>query len=199
MHFFVSHNHRDKGFVRKLSAQLRLTGNDVWLDEWEVQPGDSIPGKVNDALGAVDVALVIWSCHAEGSRWVGAEIDTALSRHLHDGSVRIVPIRLDDTELPPLLRPLMWLSSDSEDVNSMVRRLTGLDDPTAYRKAIQQTLEDSDLDAQYFHGFGMAVACSRCGAPSSELEQWNATDYARDDQYAGVRCTRCGWEEGGEV
>jgi hypothetical protein len=38
MHIFLSHNSKDKEFVRRLAAQLRLGGGDVWLDEWEINP-----------------------------------------------------------------------------------------------------------------------------------------------------------------
>ncbi|WP_419723310.1 TIR domain-containing protein [Streptosporangium roseum] len=40
----LSHNHRGKAHVRALAVQLRLVGADVWLDEWEIMPGDSIVG-----------------------------------------------------------------------------------------------------------------------------------------------------------
>ena len=45
MHVFLSHNHRDKDIATLLAAQLRLVGADVWLDDWEIKPGDSIVGK----------------------------------------------------------------------------------------------------------------------------------------------------------
>jgi TIR domain len=88
-----------------LAAQLRLIGVDVWLDDWEIAAGRLDPGKVNEALIAVDTVLVLWSENAARSRWVDAELATALDRHLRDGSVQLIPIRLDDAELPALLQP----------------------------------------------------------------------------------------------
>jgi TIR domain len=85
MHIFLSHNSRDKEFVRKLAAQLRLVGGDVWLDEWEIKPGDRIPSEVSTALAVVDTIVVVWSEDAANSRWVDAELASALARELSDG------------------------------------------------------------------------------------------------------------------
>ena len=63
---FISHNHADKAWARELAARLakvdfhgRLLR--VWLDDWEIHPGDSIPAKIEErpehvtraSLGAV--------------------------------------------------------------------------------------------------------------------------------------------------
>jgi hypothetical protein len=124
-------------------------------------------------------------------------METAVARRLSDGSVRIVPVRLDDTELPALLQSLKWLWADP--VDRVVREITGLASDADYIMAVQRTIAAAGLNFRYFDGFGVAVGCPNCGAPSSELEPWGAADYERDDEYAGARCLRCGWEDGGEV
>jgi len=201
MHIFISHNHKDKDVATPLAAQLRLAGTDVWLDDWEVKPGDSIAGKVNDALGLVDTVLLLWSTNAAGSGWVKSEMETSISRRLEDRSVRIVPIRLDDTALPPLLRPLKWLHVDESPVSiaRVVRDIVGLESDQDLLRAMQQTIEESGFQPRYFYGYGAVFGCPQCGMPASELVQTHAVDYYRDDEYAGVRCPRCRWEGGGEI
>lgn len=51
--------------------------------------GDSIPGKVNDALETVDTAVLLWSADADRSKWVRAEFEKALARGMEDGSLRV--------------------------------------------------------------------------------------------------------------
>ncbi|MFJ2891865.1 toll/interleukin-1 receptor domain-containing protein [Streptomyces sp. NPDC087305] len=199
MHAFISHNHRDKPDVKPLAARLRLLGVDVWLDSWEMRPGDSIPGKVNEALGLVDTVMVFWSVHSSTSAWVNTEWEVALTRRMRDNSVRVIPIILDDTPLPPLLEPIMWVSLADGDVDRAARELVGVESQAQLLKLMQQTVEESGLEYRYFEGFGVIVGCPRCGAPSSKLEGWSAVDDRRDDMYAGVRCGQCGWEEGGEI
>jgi hypothetical protein len=39
---FISHSSKDKPVVRELANRLKQDGLRVWLDEWEIQPGDMI-------------------------------------------------------------------------------------------------------------------------------------------------------------
>ena len=75
---------------------------DVWFDEWEIQAGDSIPGKLNPALAAFEAYILIWSREANQSNWVRQELHTAIMRAMNDGSAKIIPCVVDGTPLPPL-------------------------------------------------------------------------------------------------
>ncbi|MFI6485100.1 toll/interleukin-1 receptor domain-containing protein [Nonomuraea sp. NPDC050663] len=200
MQVFLSHNHGDKPIVRVLAAQLRLVGADVWLDEWEILPGDSIPGAVEAALMAADTVLIIWSENASSSRWVGTEMATAITRHHNDGSVRLIPVRLDGTPLPGLLQHLRWVEMpDDSSAVAVVQKIMGFGTRAEVVRAVQEAIDESTLRYKYFPGFGVAVGCPRCGVEVDLLEHTHAIDYERDDEYAGVRCTACGWQDGGEI
>jgi TIR domain len=110
MNVFLSHNSADKPLARIIGAQLKLAGADVWFDEWKIMAGDSIPGKLDEGLGGFDVFLLIWSSHAARANWVRQELETAIMRRSADSSIRIIPVKLDDSPLPPLLRPYRHLS-----------------------------------------------------------------------------------------
>lgn len=152
MHIFLSHNSRDKEFVRKLAAQLRLVGGDVWLDEWEIKPGDRIPSEASAALAAVNTVVVVWSANAANSRWVDAELASALARELRDGSLRIIPVRLDDTSLPMLLQPISWINAEDEGAVGVARKIMRLNSSEQYIKAVQAEIEEAGLEFAYFHG-----------------------------------------------
>jgi hypothetical protein len=47
---FLSHSAKDKEVVCTVAERLRADGVRVWLDEWEIRPGDSIPAKIEDGL-----------------------------------------------------------------------------------------------------------------------------------------------------
>lgn len=80
MRCFLSHNKADKEVARSIGAHMTLTGLDVWFDEWEIQAGDSIPGRLNEGLSAFDAFILIWSTHANQSNWVRQELHTAIMR-----------------------------------------------------------------------------------------------------------------------
>lgn len=195
---FISHNALDVEPGRQLGAQLKLVGADVWFDEWEIRAGDSIPGSVDEALGLFDTFVLLWSEHAATSPWVRAELETALTRRMADHTLRVVPVRLDETPLPPLLQPLKYLRIE-DGIPSVVDAIMGFSSDRDRLRSIQKVLDGAGIEVAYFYGYGPMVACPKCGGGIDGLEGWSATDYARDDQYAGARCTRCGWEDGGEV
>ncbi len=199
MHVFLSHNRQDKDIARRLGAQLRLVGADVWFDEWEVRAGDSIPGKVNEGLGAVDTVLLVWSTDADRSHWVRAELESAIAQGLDDGTLRVIPLILDDTPLPPLLRRLRWVDLRDEDETRAVNEVMGFANDQDRLKAIQQTLDEAFIQVVYFEGYGPMVCCPKCGAGVDKLQGWSDVDERRDDMYVGVRCTECGFNDGSEV
>jgi TIR domain len=47
---FLSHNHIDKPFARRLTERLKAHGIKVWLDEAEMQVGDSLLSKIESAI-----------------------------------------------------------------------------------------------------------------------------------------------------
>lgn len=194
---FLSHNKRDAADARGLGVHLQLVGASVWLDEWEIQPGDSIPGKLNEGLGRFAVFLLLWSNNAAGSRWVKSEIESAIHAVMSDPARKVIPVLLDDTPLPPLLAPINCVVMD--DPAEVARRVMRFGSERERLKAIQDVLDSLAIEVRYFYGYGAMAACPRCGGGVDALEQWSATDYDRDNQYVGARCTECGWEDGGEV
>ena len=196
---FLSHNSADRDWVRKLAAALKLAGAQVWFDEWTIRPGDSIQSAVADGLSGFDIFVLVWSQAAATSRWVRTEREAALERWMSGESCRLIPVRLDDTPLPALLRPVHYVNGSDRNHIRVARELLGIDSDAEFRIAVQNFIDEAGLEFREFWGVGVMVACPQCGAKLEKLEQWSATDYERDDQYAGVRCTKCGWEDGSEL
>lgn len=197
---FLSYNKADKDLARSLAAHLKLVGADVWFDEWEIRAGDSIPGKLNKGLAAFDTFVLLWSRSATRSDWVRSELETAIQRGVDDSKVRIIPIRVDRSEFPALLRPLKRIDLfGRKGIIQAVSEIMGFRSDRDRIQAIQETLDMAEIEIGYFHGYGPVVGCPRCGAGLSAIEGWEQTDYERDDRYAGARCKECGWNDGGEV
>ena len=200
MHAFLSYNHADEETSRGLGVQLKLVGADVWFDQWEIRAGDSIPGKLDEGLSTFDTFILLWSRHAEKSGWVRRELEVAIQRGIDNPHTRIIPVRLDFTELPVLLRPLKRLDIFTPHaINEAVVEIMGFASDRERVRAIQAVLESAKVKIDFFHGYGPTVGCPRCGAGLEAIEGWNQTDYKRGDTYAGARCKECGWHDGGEV
>ena len=196
---FLSHNAQDKDYVRRLAAAAAATGAHVWFDEWTIRPGDSIPGAIDEGLRRFNVFALIWSEAASNSQWVRTEMDAALTRWVRDKSVRLVPVVLDLTPVPPLLASLRYIDATDGDHLRVTRELLGIESETAFRVAVQQFIDEAGLEFREFWGVGVLVACRRCGATPENIEGWEETDHPNDRHYVGARCKVCGWSEGSET
>jgi len=101
---FISYSRKDKTFVRKLAYDLCEAGHTIWFDEGEIRIGDSLVNKISDAIGSVDFVIAIISSTSINSQWVKKELDLASNREIDENGGIILPIRLDNVELPGFLK-----------------------------------------------------------------------------------------------
>jgi TIR domain len=100
---FISHSSEDSAVARAIAEILRQRGIDPWLDHERIRPGDSIPGRIEEGISGCDVILVLISESFVRSRWCRAEYEPLLSREIESGRTLVIPIRLDDAQIPSLL------------------------------------------------------------------------------------------------
>jgi hypothetical protein len=96
---FMSYSRGDEGFVGPFTEILRAVGTGVFRDRDDIPPGKKWQPLVEESLAASDTVLVFWSQNAANSKAVKKEYEDA-ARLGKD----IIPVLMDDTELPPLLK-----------------------------------------------------------------------------------------------
>jgi len=118
---FLSHGWSDKPIARSLAAKLVERGIGVWLDEAEIQLGDSLIEKIRGAIDSVDYVVVLLSETSVKSEWVKREVDVAMNQEIAHRRVKVLPIRLDNCELPGFLlgKPYAELQKP-EDIDRVV-------------------------------------------------------------------------------
>lgn len=112
---FLSHTRIDKPFVRKLAADLRNYGHTVWIDEAEINIGDSLIGKIREGLDSVDFIAVILSKASIESEWVKKELEIASNREIKEKRVVVLPIKIEDVQLPGFLEGKFYGDFSSPD------------------------------------------------------------------------------------
>jgi TIR domain len=119
---FISHSSLDKDFVKKLASDLLANGVPVWLDSWDLEIGDSLLNGIYDGLEASSYLLLVVSQNSFKSDWVNKELNAALTlEHRHNRSF-IIPLILDDVEVPLKVADRLYL--DFSDAYN--ERLTAL-------------------------------------------------------------------------
>jgi hypothetical protein len=100
---FLSHNHNDKAFARRLAADLSRLGAHVWLDEAEIRIGDSLMEKISAGINSTDFLAAILSRNSISSGWVNRELEIALNQEIAGKKVKVLPLIVDDCEMPTFL------------------------------------------------------------------------------------------------
>jgi len=101
---FVSYSHQDTIFVERLVADLTRNKINVWLDQWEIEVGESIIARIEEGISACDFLLVVLSKSSVDSSWVRVELDSMRMSEISAREVTVLPVLIEDCTLPPLLR-----------------------------------------------------------------------------------------------
>lgn len=144
---FLSHSHEDKAAARPLADELRQHGADVWIDEEELVLGDSLATRIETAIQASDLFLVLVSPASERSPWLRRELDFALSA---PNKTRVVPVLLSGAEVPSDLQGVLHLRADPKDFEKtaaqILRASHRLGDEKSDADKIDQILSDLGVD-----------------------------------------------------
>lgn len=125
---FVSHSWQDKLLARRLAADLARFGIRVWIDEAEILVGDSLIEKIRQGIDEMDYVLALISNSSVGSRWVARELDIAMNQEIDGKRVKVLPVLLEECELPGFLRGKAYADLRTPDrydsaLESILRRL----------------------------------------------------------------------------
>jgi TIR domain-containing protein len=125
---FLSHSSADKPFARRLADDLRVRGARVWLDEAEIGIGDSLIGRLEDAIDETDYLAVILSENSVESEWVSREVRMALHREISGKRVVVLPILYTRCNIPGFLRDKIYADFRSESnyalgIDQIMRRV----------------------------------------------------------------------------
>ncbi len=109
---FISHANEDNAAARRLYKRLKADGANPWLDEENLLPGQNWGLEIEKALRASDVILLCFSeVSVAKSGYIQREYKRAMDilQEKPEGAIFIIPIRLDNCEMPNFIRELHWM------------------------------------------------------------------------------------------
>ncbi len=97
---------------------------DVWLDKWEILPGDSLVDKLfEEGLKHASAVIIVISTHSVNKRWVKEELNAAIINRVTK-QTKIIPVVLDECEVPEALRSTVWEKVENlDDFSTPLQRI----------------------------------------------------------------------------
>ncbi|WP_067488503.1 toll/interleukin-1 receptor domain-containing protein [Actinomadura hibisca] len=109
MDVFISYSHDDAAWVKSFAARLQGDGIKVAYDELFLLPGDPLVHSIEQAIRDSTHGLLIYSPAAAASRWVREEYQALLGRAVDDPDHRLIPVLIEDVELPPFAQNRVYI------------------------------------------------------------------------------------------
>lgn len=106
---FFSYSSKDKNTVHALANRLKKDGLRLWLDEWEIQPGDSIPLKIQHGLEKSRILLMCMSPAYFESEWGKLEHYTLLFRDPTNLHRRFIPFLIENCTPPDIIAHFKYI------------------------------------------------------------------------------------------
>jgi hypothetical protein len=106
---FISYAHKDADWVQNLADNLYRADFEVFIDSWEIEPGDVLVHKIDEGKLKAKTGILVVSPEALSRPWVLEEYAAMMSRAV-EGKQRLIPVLLADAEMPPLLAPSKLLA-----------------------------------------------------------------------------------------
>jgi len=115
---FLSYAREDEEKVKKLYQKLSDAGLKPWMDKKDILPGEQWKFRIPQAVRCSDFFLVCLSANSVDKRgWIQKEIKEALDiwQEMLDSDIYVIPVRLEDCEVPEGLRDFQWVNLFEED------------------------------------------------------------------------------------
>jgi TIR domain len=106
---FLSHSSRDKKSATEIAHALTNVGVDVFLDSWELEPGDSLHRSLAVALAQSRRVAIVISSDFSSSEWCLDELSQALAREKQSKENVLVPLLLENVTPPPFLADRVYI------------------------------------------------------------------------------------------
>lgn len=109
----ISYSSKDRKTAERLEKALQQNGIDVWRDQTKLKIGDVLSDKIPQAISEADFVIVLISKYSVRSDWVAKELSLAFTREII-GAAKILPVLLDDSEIPPKIADKVFADLQDE-------------------------------------------------------------------------------------
>lgn len=120
---FLSYARADSDVVEQIADKLAAAGIRVWFDQ-KLHPGSRWMEEIERELAAANFVVFFISPQSVESGWARQELQLALHRQISgEGGAVVLPVILEDADVPPLLRQYQWIDLRGGDAELGSRQI----------------------------------------------------------------------------
>lgn len=108
MKVFISHASKDLQFARCLATDIMGNGYDVFLDDWSIDLGENIIGRINEGLEESKILIPIISQNFLESVFCMDEWTSFYMRFAKIKKQSIIPLVIDNSEVPSIMSAIKY-------------------------------------------------------------------------------------------
>lgn len=171
---FISHSSKDKNIADAICNKLEKESVPCWIAPRDILPGVDYGESIINAIQKSQIMIVVFTTHANDSRFVSKEVERAISK----GSI-VVPVKLQDImpskSMEFFLSSSHWLDAITPPVEAHLDILT---------KTVKVLLKDSiplnseskipikESDKEDIRLFNELAPDDWYGAPKNFISKW---------------------------
>lgn len=106
---FISHSSRDKSVATQLATTLNFCSVDVWLDDWELEVGQSLTDSIGKAMDESRYIAILITENYNKTVWTKTEYKKALAREQKEGRVVMLPLIVGEAEIPDFIEDKVYI------------------------------------------------------------------------------------------
>jgi hypothetical protein len=122
---FISHSSRDMTAALRLATTLNFCGIDVWLDDWELEIGQSLTDEIARAMDVSRFIAILITENYNTTVWTKTEYKKALAREQKEQRTVMLPLIVGEAQIPEFLEDKIYIDLRT-DYFSGITRLVGM-------------------------------------------------------------------------
>ncbi|MEO7860711.1 MAG: toll/interleukin-1 receptor domain-containing protein [Nitrospirales bacterium] len=126
---FISHSSRDKAAAVHLAKTLNFCALDVWLDDWELEVGQSLTDGIAQAMNDSRYIAILITENYNQTVWTKTEYKKALSREQKENRTVMLPLLVGEAQIPDFLEDKIYIDLRKEffcGITNLVGMIHGL-------------------------------------------------------------------------
>ena len=122
---FISHSSRDKAAASHLATTLNFCAVDVWLDDWELEVGQSLTDEISKAMDDSQFITILITENYNTTVWTKTEYKKAVAREQKEGRTVLLPLIVGEADIPDFLEDKIYIDLRT-DYFSGIAQLVGM-------------------------------------------------------------------------